>query len=473
MFRRIALSALRLPSVSQLTIRSFSTPTPRSVIPATIQNVQQLVLRSPITLIQATASWCGPCKTFGPILRSTVAKHPHVQLAVFDVDEQPDLAQGLQVQSVPTVFAFINGQFATSFGSIPEQSLEQLLEQLSSKVAPQTTSSESSASTSEQGSSGEADPLVEANEILPVLETIIIGSDVETRDRILSETQRRIQRLESLLAEDSPHPDVLSRRGHLFTALIHLQSRLAFFYLVHDETSFKDASERATATSTMFRSLIQSIQRPPKRGQPRPTLDAALLEELKPAPKPAAPNQQTAPPPASQLNQTMLSFFESSLATVDLLNMASLVLSQQKRLDELIQLEESDKDGLFINFLTFVPPPFLSLVCAIQLALLSFSSDSSLEVTRWLLNPRSSCCVLGTDQRTISSCATSWFICSKSSNRQIQNLLAHPVNAWLRFCFDSFAFLLLLLIVRAQLLLGHVNILILHHGRGDLHQEWA
>lgn len=88
-------------------------------------NVMVASTRAPV-LVYFTATWCGPCKQLGPALEKTVrAYNGKVTLAKIDIDADPQLAQMLQVQSVPAVFAFVAGQPIDAFmGAIPESQLK-------------------------------------------------------------------------------------------------------------------------------------------------------------------------------------------------------------------------------------------------------------------------------------------------------------------------------------------------------------
>ena len=55
------------------------------------------------------ASWCGPCKAVGPMLRKLAAEHPAVQLLMVDVDAAEDLSRELTIRSLPTVLFYRGG----------------------------------------------------------------------------------------------------------------------------------------------------------------------------------------------------------------------------------------------------------------------------------------------------------------------------------------------------------------------------
>ncbi len=63
-----------------------------------------------------TATWCGPCKTLGPLLERTVTEAKgKVRLVRLDVDKNQMIAGQMRVQSIPTVFAFVGGQPVDGF----------------------------------------------------------------------------------------------------------------------------------------------------------------------------------------------------------------------------------------------------------------------------------------------------------------------------------------------------------------------
>lgn len=86
------------------------------------------------TLVQFWAPWCGPCKQLGPVLEKVVAAaHGKVKMVRVNIDDNQQIAQQLRVQSVPTVYAFVDGQPVDGFsGAQPESALTQFVEKLSS-----------------------------------------------------------------------------------------------------------------------------------------------------------------------------------------------------------------------------------------------------------------------------------------------------------------------------------------------------
>ncbi len=77
-------------------------------------------------IVDFWAPWCGPCKQLGPILEKAVAEADGaVRLVKVNIDENPEIAQQLRIQSIPTVYAFKDGQPVDGFmGALPESQIK-------------------------------------------------------------------------------------------------------------------------------------------------------------------------------------------------------------------------------------------------------------------------------------------------------------------------------------------------------------
>ena len=83
-------------------------------------------------IVDFWATWCGPCKQLGPALEKAVAAAKGaVKLVKVDVDKNPRIAGQLRVQSIPTVYAFVDGQPVDGFqGAQPESQIKAFIDRL-------------------------------------------------------------------------------------------------------------------------------------------------------------------------------------------------------------------------------------------------------------------------------------------------------------------------------------------------------
>lgn len=81
-----------------------------------------------VAVVDVWAPWCAPCVAFAPIFEDAAAKHPKVTFVKVDADEQPAVAEQLDVRSIPTIVIYNNGEIVhRHLGAISAERLEDLI----------------------------------------------------------------------------------------------------------------------------------------------------------------------------------------------------------------------------------------------------------------------------------------------------------------------------------------------------------
>jgi putative thioredoxin len=96
-----------------------------------VKDVIEESKRQPV-LVDFWADWCNPCKQLTPVLEKVVkAAKGKVKLVKLNTDKHPAIPGQLGIQSLPTVFAFVNGQPVDGFmGNLPEGQVVAFLERV-------------------------------------------------------------------------------------------------------------------------------------------------------------------------------------------------------------------------------------------------------------------------------------------------------------------------------------------------------
>ncbi len=79
-------------------------------------------------LVDFWATWCGPCRMLGPVIKQIAEENPDIKVCKVNVDDERQLAMQFNVTSIPTVIAFKDGmEVSRSIGFVPKQKLLDLV----------------------------------------------------------------------------------------------------------------------------------------------------------------------------------------------------------------------------------------------------------------------------------------------------------------------------------------------------------
>lgn len=89
---------------------------------------EETVTGNDIVLVDFWASWCGPCRQFGPIFEAASEQHPDIVFGKVDTEAERELAAAAQITSIPTLMAFREGVLVFAQpGALPAPALDQVI----------------------------------------------------------------------------------------------------------------------------------------------------------------------------------------------------------------------------------------------------------------------------------------------------------------------------------------------------------
>lgn len=204
--------ATALPHVFDATAATFET------------DIIQRSLQVPV-LVDFWATWCGPCKTLGPILEKLAAEyHGAFELAKVDVDKEQELAAAFQIRSVPTVMLVKGGQLVDGFpGALPEGQLREFLKHHG--IEPREAEAAADAAAVEDVPAAPVDPHEEVMRLRKAIEAEPDKSEFKLdlalallRTGAAAEAEQLIDALPANLATDDRAVNARARLG--FAALL-------------------------------------------------------------------------------------------------------------------------------------------------------------------------------------------------------------------------------------------------------------
>src|SRR5215470_7980294 len=102
-----------------------------------LENLEKTI-RKGVVLVDVWASWCPPCRAFGPVFEAASEQNPDIVFGKVNSEEEPELTARFGIRAIPTVLAFKEGNLVFSRpGLLPRPALDSLIDVLRTLDAKQ------------------------------------------------------------------------------------------------------------------------------------------------------------------------------------------------------------------------------------------------------------------------------------------------------------------------------------------------
>ena len=99
-----------------------------ATVELTAENFNSTVTGDGLVLVDFWATWCPPCRMFGPVFEKASERYPDAVFGKVDTEAQPELAATFNITSIPTLMIIRdNIVLYAQPGALPEAALEQLI----------------------------------------------------------------------------------------------------------------------------------------------------------------------------------------------------------------------------------------------------------------------------------------------------------------------------------------------------------